>query len=95
MARQEWLPARPLLDGGTEKAAVHVGVALRRQRAPIADAGQTFPVPENRTFKPPPKIDSNALNESRPLFFFAGIWTAWNGVRKVKTGLVPLNCSAS
>jgi putative SOS response-associated peptidase YedK len=52
-------------------------------------------VPENRTFKPPPKIDSNALNESRPLFFFAGIWTAWNGVRKVKTGLVPLNCSAS
>ena len=27
-----------------------------------------------------------ALDESRPLFFFAGIWTVWNGVRKVKDG---------
>ena len=27
-----------------------------------------------------------ALSESRLLFFFAGIWTVWNGVREVKDG---------
>jgi putative SOS response-associated peptidase YedK len=26
------------------------------------------------------------LNDSQPLFFFAGIWTRWNGVRKKKEG---------
>ena len=26
------------------------------------------------------------LNQSRPLFFMAGIWTGWHGVRKVKEG---------
>lgn len=28
-----------------------------------------------------------ALDESRPLFAFAGLWTKWTGVRKVKDGL--------
>jgi putative SOS response-associated peptidase YedK len=27
-----------------------------------------------------------ALHESRPLAFFAGIWTSWTSVRKVKEG---------
>ena len=27
-----------------------------------------------------------ALNENHPLFFFAGIWTPWRGVKKVKDG---------
>ncbi|MFC3326181.1 SOS response-associated peptidase [Mesorhizobium cantuariense] len=27
-----------------------------------------------------------ALNQDRPLFFFAGLWTPWHGVRKVKEG---------
>lgn len=27
-----------------------------------------------------------ARSEERPLFFFAGLWTAWHGVRKVKDG---------
>jgi putative SOS response-associated peptidase YedK len=27
-----------------------------------------------------------ALSESKPLFFMAGIWTSWHGVRKVKEG---------
>ncbi|TIM96712.1 MAG: SOS response-associated peptidase, partial [Mesorhizobium sp.] len=27
-----------------------------------------------------------ALGEDRPLFFFAGLWTPWHGVRKVKEG---------
>ncbi|MFA5121787.1 SOS response-associated peptidase [Zavarzinia sp.] len=29
-----------------------------------------------------------ALDESRPLAFFAGLWTSWHGVRKVKEGPV-------
>jgi putative SOS response-associated peptidase YedK len=29
-----------------------------------------------------------ALNEERPLFFFAGVWTQWHGTRKKKEGLV-------
>ena len=27
-----------------------------------------------------------ALNDNQPLFFFAGIWTRWSGVRKKKEG---------
>ena len=27
-----------------------------------------------------------ALDESQPLFFFAGLWTSWHGVRRVKDG---------
>src|SRR5271169_1521452 len=30
-----------------------------------------------------------ALDESRPLAFFAGIWTRWTSVRKVKEGETP------
>jgi putative SOS response-associated peptidase YedK len=30
-----------------------------------------------------------ALDESRPLAFFAGIWTRWLSVRKVKEGETP------
>lgn len=31
-----------------------------------------------------------ALSEERPLAFFAGIWTTWTSVRKVKKGETPL-----
>ena len=32
-----------------------------------------------------------AFDETRPLAFFAGIWTNWSGVRKVKEGLVTVD----
>ena len=32
-----------------------------------------------------------AFDETRPLAFFAGIWTNWSGVRKVKEGLVTID----
>lgn len=35
-----------------------------------------------------------ALNSERPLAFFAGIWTAWSGVRKVKEGPVSADLFA-
>ena len=31
-----------------------------------------------------------ALDDSKPLMAFAGIWTAWSGVRKVKEGPVEV-----
>jgi putative SOS response-associated peptidase YedK len=36
-----------------------------------------------------------ALNESRPLAFFAGVWTRWTSVRKVKEGLTTDDLFAS
>ncbi|MEP9376224.1 SOS response-associated peptidase family protein [Aquabacter sp. CN5-332] len=35
-----------------------------------------------------------ALDESRPLAFFAGCWTAWEGVRKIKEGWVATDLYA-
>jgi putative SOS response-associated peptidase YedK len=35
-----------------------------------------------------------ALNEEKPLFAFAGIWTTWKGVRKKKEGPVEVDIFA-
>lgn len=35
-----------------------------------------------------------AVSEDRPLFFFAGIWTRWNSVRKLKEGEVETDLYA-
>jgi len=48
--------------------------------------------PGNRTaevrvrFPSAPPVASSAFDETRPLAFFAGIWTRWTSVRKVKEG---------
>lgn len=47
------------------------------------------PSPEEKDKDPETGIQRNywfALSEDRPLFFFAGLWTPWHGVRKVKDG---------
>ena len=54
--------------------------------------------PKNRCLVPFTSFSENAptthevtwfaLDESRPLAFFAGLWTTWTSVRKVKDGLV-------
>lgn len=51
-------------------------------------------VPATSFAEPSPVKDANgktpnvwfAINESLPLFAFAGVWTRWTGVRKVKDG---------
>lgn len=51
-------------------------------------------VPWTSFAEPSPKKDASgrtpnvwfALNEKRPLAFFAGLWTKWHGVRRVKDG---------
>lgn len=35
-----------------------------------------------------------AINEDRPLFFFAGIWTRWTSVRKLKEGEIETDLFA-
>ena len=54
-------------------------------------------VPATEFAEPAPKPDSEtgrkgnhwfAIDEDRPLFFFAGIWTNWTSVRKLKEGEV-------
>lgn len=35
-----------------------------------------------------------AVNEDRPLFFFAGIWTRWKSVRKLKEGEIDVDLYA-
>lgn len=47
------------------------------------------PSPASNDKDPETGIQRNywfARDESRPLFFFAGFWTRWQGVRKVKDG---------
>lgn len=47
------------------------------------------PSPKDGDKDPETGIQRNfwfARNEERPLFFFAGLWTRWSGVKKVKDG---------
>ena len=48
---------------------------------PFTSFSEPEPMPDGK--KPPAWF---AFDESRPLGFFAGIWTRWNSVRKVKEG---------
>ncbi|WP_245264606.1 SOS response-associated peptidase family protein [Mesorhizobium sp. LNJC405B00] len=62
----------------------YVGVE-HRCVVPVTSFSEPSPTPGIRTLR---QVFSGlfALNEDRPLFFFAGLWTPWHGVRKVKDG---------
>ncbi len=54
---------------------------------PVTSFAEPSPTPGDKD--PETGIQRNvwfALSEDRPLFFFAGFWTTWSGVRKVKDG---------
>ncbi|WP_422369866.1 SOS response-associated peptidase [Hoeflea sp.] len=60
-------------------------------------------VPANEFAEPDPAIKKDgertpnawfALSEERPLFFFAGIWTRWTSVRKLKEGEIETDLFA-
>ena len=54
---------------------------------PVTSFAEPSPKPGDKD--PDTGIQRNywfALSEERPLFFFAGLWTRWSGVRKVKDG---------
>ncbi|TGQ29034.1 SOS response-associated peptidase [Mesorhizobium sp. M00.F.Ca.ET.216.01.1.1] len=63
----------------------YVGIE-HRCIVPVTSFAEPSPTP---VIDPETGIKRNywfALNEDRPLFFFAGLWTRWHGVRKVKEG---------
>ncbi|ANT50946.1 SOS response-associated peptidase [Mesorhizobium amorphae] len=54
---------------------------------PVTSFAEPSPTPGQKD--PETGVQRNywfALGEERPLFFFAGLWTPWQGVRKVKEG---------
>lgn len=54
---------------------------------PVTSFAEPSPTPGDKD--PETGIQRNfwfARGEDRPLFFFAGVWTPWHGVRKVKDG---------
>ncbi|RWB08071.1 MAG: SOS response-associated peptidase [Mesorhizobium sp.] len=64
----------------------YVGVE-HRCVVPVTSFAEPSPTPNDKD--PDTGIQRNywfARDESRPLFFFAGFWTRWQGVRKVKDG---------
>jgi len=64
----------------------YVGVE-HRCLVPVTSFAEPSPTPGDKDAGT--GIEKNywfAINEDRPLFFFAGLWTAWHGVRKVKDG---------
>ena len=72
----------------------HVVAALAR----LAEAGEPLLVPANSfaEYAPEPNPETKkkdvvwfALNDDRPLFAFAGIWTTFNGDRGTKSKPVP------
>ena len=63
-----------------------VGVG-NRCVVPVTSFAEPSPTPGDKD--PETGIQRNfwfALSQERPLFFFAGFWTRWHGVRKVKDG---------
>ncbi|MER8555520.1 SOS response-associated peptidase [Mesorhizobium sp. M0976] len=64
----------------------YVGIE-HRCVVPVTSFAEPSPTPGDKD--PETGIQRNfwfALSEDRPLFFFAGLWTRWQGVRKVKEG---------
>jgi putative SOS response-associated peptidase YedK len=65
-----------------------LGVA-NRCVVPFTSFAENEALPDGR--KPPVWF---ALEESRPLAFFAGIWTTWTGIRKVREGIMTIDLFA-
>jgi len=64
----------------------YVGVE-NRCVVPVTSFAEPSPTPNDKD--PETGIQRNywfARGEERPLFFFAGMWTRWQGVRRVKAG---------
>jgi len=64
----------------------YVGIE-NRCVVPVTSFAEPSPTPGDKD--PETGIQRNvwfARNEHKPLFFFAGLWTRWQGVRKVKDG---------
>lgn len=87
----ERIRARPITAPQHTQSTVRPLATVCRCREPLCGAGDELcrAQPDTGDKDPETGIQRNywfALNEDRPLFFFAGLWTPWQGVRKVKNG---------
>ena len=82
----------------SKKEAKQSGMCNLAALARLAQAGEPMPVPANSfaEYAPEPNPETKkkdvvwfALNEDRPLFAFAGIWTTFNGDRGTKSKPLP------
>src|SRR5208283_345739 len=94
------MSATSLRRTGADGLASRTAASCRSQALPRTSSGQTAPAaglvcsrrePPARRLRPPVWF---ALDENRPLAFFAGIWTRWTSVRKVKVGETTNNLFA-
>lgn len=95
LAMLQWgMPSPPAYVKGADRGVTNIrNVASPHWRRWLGTSSRCV-VAATSFAEPSPKKDENgrtpnvwfALDETRPLFFFAGIWTRWHGVRKVKDG---------
>ena len=95
LAMLNWgMPTPPKFVKGADRGVTNIrNAASPHWRRWLGPANRCV-VPATSFAEPDPhnRIDGRTpnvwfgLNENRPLFFFAGIWTPWHGVRKVKDG---------
>lgn len=95
LARLQWgMPSPPAYVKGADRGVTNVRNATSPHWRRWLGVENRCVVPFTSFAEPSPTKDDNgktpnvwfALDESRPLAFFAGIWTPWHGVRKVKDG---------
>lgn len=91
----QWgMPSPPAFVKGADRGVTNIrNVSSPHWRRWLGPASRCV-VPVTSFAEPSPVKDENgrthnvwfAHDETRPLMFFAGIWTPWHGVRKVKDG---------
>ena len=95
LARLQWgMPSPPAYVKGADRGVTNIrNAGSPHWRRWLAPASRCV-VPFSSFAEPSPTRDENgrtpnvwfALDDSRPLAFFAGLWTPWHGVRRVKDG---------
>lgn len=95
LARLQWgMPSPPAYVKGADRGVTNIRNARSPHWRRWLKPEYRCVVPFTSFAEPSPTRDENgrtpnvwfAIDESRPLAFFAGVWTPWHGVRKVKDG---------
>lgn len=95
LARLQWgMPSPPAYVKGADRGVTNIRNAGSPHWRRWLRPDSRCIVPFNSFAEPSPTRDEDgrtpnvwfALDDSRPLAFFAGIWTPWHGVRRVKDG---------
>jgi len=95
LARLQWgMPSPPQFTTNYDRGVTNIRNVGSPHWRRWLGVGSRCVVPFTSFAEPSPVKDENgktpnvwfAVNDNRPLAFFAGVWTRWHGVRKVKDG---------